>query len=99
MWDALEKKYKAKDACLKNFMIAKFFYYKMSYSKIVGSQVQEIQLIFHVMITKDMVVNEVFQMPAMIEKLPHLNIDFKKYVKHKRQKMKLEDLMIGLKIY
>ena len=65
-------------------MIAKFFYYKMSYS--VGSQVKEIQLIFHDMIIIDIVVIEVFQMPAMIEKLPHFNIDFKNYVKHKRRK-------------
>ena len=44
LWDALEKKYKTKYACLKKFVIAKFLDYKMVDSKTVGSQVQELQL-------------------------------------------------------
>ncbi|XP_069145711.1 homeobox-leucine zipper protein ROC8-like [Solanum lycopersicum] len=39
-----------------------------------------------------MVVNEVFQMAVMIEKLPPSWNDFKNYLKHKRKEMKLEDL-------
>ena len=58
LWDALEKKYKTEDECLKKFVIAKFLDYKMSDSKTVGSQVQELQLIFHDLIAEDMVVNE-----------------------------------------
>ena len=52
-------------------------------SKTVGSQVQELQIILHDMIAEDMVVNEAFQVAAMIEKLlPSWN-DFKNYLKHK----------------
>ena len=69
LWDALEKKYKIKNGCLKKFVIAKFLDYKMVDSKTVGSQVQELQLIFHDLIDEDNG-NEAFQVAAMIEKLP-----------------------------
>ena len=45
-----------------------------------------------------MVVNEVFQVVAMIEKLPPSWNDFKNYLKHKHKETKLEDLVIRLKI-
>ncbi|XP_055806857.1 uncharacterized protein LOC129875585 [Solanum dulcamara] len=98
LWDALEKKYKTEDACLKKFVVAKFLDYKMIDSRTVGTQVQELQLIFHDLIAEGMVVNEAFQVAAMIEKLPPSWRDFKNYLKHKRKEMKLEDLVIRLKI-
>ena len=45
-----------------------------------------------------MVVNEAFQVAAMIEKLNSSWNDFKNYLKHKRTELKLEDLVIRLKI-
>ena len=45
-----------------------------------------------------MVVNEDFQVDAMIEKLPPPCNDFKNYLKHKRKEMKLENLVIRFKI-
>ena len=98
MWSALEKKYKTEDVCLKKFVVAKFLDYKMMDGKTVGTQVQELQLIFHDLIVEDMVVNEAFQVAALIEKLPPSWKDFKNYLKHKRKEMKLEDLVIRLKI-
>ncbi|XP_019251218.1 PREDICTED: uncharacterized protein LOC109230145 [Nicotiana attenuata] len=98
LWDTLEKKYKTEDACLKKFVVAKFLDYKMIDSKTVGTQVQELQLVVHDLIAKGMVVNEAFQVAAMIEKLPPSWRDFKNYLKHKRKEMKLEDLLIRLKI-
>ncbi|XP_055824342.1 uncharacterized protein LOC129892825 [Solanum dulcamara] len=98
LWDALEKKYKTEDACLKKIVVAKFLDYKMIDSRTVGTQVQELQLIFHDLITEGMVVNEAFQVAAMIEKLPLSWRDFKNYLKHKCKEMKLEDLVIRLKI-
>lgn len=98
LWSALEKKYKIEDACLKKFVVAKFLDYKMVDGKTVGTQVQELQLIFHDLIAEGMVVNEAFQVAALIEKLPPSWKDFKNYLKHKRKEMKLEDLVIRLKI-
>ncbi|XP_009760092.2 uncharacterized protein [Nicotiana sylvestris] len=98
LWDALEKKYKTEDACLKKFVVAKFLDYKMIDNKTLGTQVQELQLIFHDLIAEGMVMNEAFQVAAMIKKLPPSWRDFKNYLKHKSKEMKLEDLMIYLKI-
>ncbi|XP_070018059.1 uncharacterized protein [Nicotiana sylvestris] len=98
LWDALEKKYKTEDAYLKKFMVAKFQDYKMIDGKTVGIQVQELQLIFNDLIAEGMVVNEAFQVTAMIEILPPSWRDFKNYLKHKSKEMKLEDIVIRLKI-
>ncbi|XP_070036035.1 uncharacterized protein [Nicotiana tomentosiformis] len=92
LWDALEKKYKIEDACLKKFVIAKFLDYKMIDSKTVRTHVQELQIIFYDLIAKGMVMNEVFQVAELIEKLPSSWGDFKNYLKHKSKEMKLEDL-------
>ncbi|TMX05447.1 hypothetical protein EJD97_020733, partial [Solanum chilense] len=46
----------------------------------------------------NMVVNEAFQVAALIKKLPPSWNDFKNYLKHKRREMKLQDLVIRLKI-
>ncbi|XP_049414609.1 uncharacterized protein LOC125877321 [Solanum stenotomum] len=65
---------------------------------IIEAWKQELQLIFHDLIAEDMVVNEVFQVAAMIEKLPPPWNDFKNYLKHKLKEMNLIDLVIRLKI-
>ena len=44
------------------------------------------------------VVNEAFQVAAMIEKLPSTWNDFKNYLKRKHKEMNLEVLVIRLKI-
>ncbi|TMW90862.1 hypothetical protein EJD97_015119 [Solanum chilense] len=98
LWDSLEKKYKIEDACLKKFVVSMFLDYKMVDSKTVGSQVQKLQLILHDLIAEDMVINESFQVGAMIAMLPPSWNNIKNYLKHKCKEMKLEDLLIRLKI-
>ena len=83
---------------LEKILVAKFLDYKMVDSKTFGSQVQKVQLILHDLIAEDMVVNEDFQVATMIKKFPPSWNDFKNYPKHKRKEMKLEDLVIRLKI-
>ena len=65
--DALEKKYKTEDLCLKKFVVTMFLEYKMVDTKNIGLEVQELQLIFHDLITEDMVVNETFQVATMLQ--------------------------------
>ncbi|XP_069149389.1 uncharacterized protein [Solanum lycopersicum] len=72
--------------------------YKIVDRKTVGSQVYKLQLILHDLIAEDMVVNEDFQVVATIKKLPPSSNDFKNYLKHKRKELKLEDLVIRVKI-
>jgi len=54
-------------------------------------------LIINDLLAEDLVINEAFQVAAMIEKLPPSWKDFKKYLKHKIKKMSLEDLIVRLR--
>ncbi|KAK6156300.1 hypothetical protein DH2020_010548 [Rehmannia glutinosa] len=98
LWDSLEKKYKTEDAGAKKFVVGKFLDYKMVDTKTVISQVQEIQIILHDLVSEEMILNESFQVVAIIEKLPPPWKDFKNYLKHKRKEMGLEDLIVRLRI-
>ncbi|XP_075098234.1 uncharacterized protein LOC107806727 isoform X1 [Nicotiana tabacum] len=98
LWTTLEKKYKIEDAGLKKFVAAKFLDYKMVDIKFVITQVQELQVIIHDLLAEGLVINEAFQVEAMIEKLPPLWKDFKNYLKHKRKEMSLKDLIVRLRI-
>nr|XP_009624031.1 uncharacterized protein LOC104115154 [Nicotiana tomentosiformis] len=98
LWTALEKKYKIKDNGLKKFVDAKFLYYKIVDSKSLITQVQELQVIIHDLLAEGLVINETFQVAALIEKLPPLWKNFKNYLKHKRKEMLLKYLIVWLRI-
>nr|XP_016492653.1 PREDICTED: uncharacterized protein LOC107812136 [Nicotiana tabacum] len=92
------KKYKTEDAGLKKFVATKFLDYKMVDIKPIITQVQELQVIIHDLLAEGLVINEAFQVAEMTEKFPPLWRDFKYYLKHKCKEMKLEDLIIRLRI-
>ncbi|KAK3024747.1 hypothetical protein RJ639_043690 [Escallonia herrerae] len=98
LWESLERKYKTEDAGSKKFIVSKFLDFKMVDSKTVISQVQEFQLILHDIHAEGMVLGESFQVAALIDKLPPTWKDFKNYLKHKHKEMKLEDLIVRLRI-
>ncbi|KAK3031427.1 hypothetical protein RJ639_036168 [Escallonia herrerae] len=98
LWESLERKYKTEDAGSKKFVVGKFLDFKMVDSKTVISQVQEFQLILHDIHAEGMVLGESFQVAALIENLPPTWKDFKNYLKYKRKEMKLEDLIVRLRI-
>ena len=58
-------------------MVSRFLNFKMVDSRIVISQVQEIQVILHEIQAKGMILSETFQVAAIIEKLPPRWKDFK----------------------
>ena len=98
LWESLDKKYKTEDAGLKKFVVGKFLDYKILDSKTVISQVQDLQVILHDIHAEGVSLNESSQVAAIIEKLPPLWKEFKNYLKHKRNEMRLEDLIVRLKI-
>ncbi|XP_022041020.1 uncharacterized protein LOC110943587 [Helianthus annuus] len=98
LWESLYRKYKTEDAGTKKFVVAKFLDFKMIDSKTVMSQVQELQVILHDIHAEGMMLSETFQVAAMIENLPPSWVDFKNYLKHKRKKMTIEDLVVRLRI-
>ena len=79
-------------------MVGRFLDFKMVDSKTVISQVQEIQVILHEIQAEGMILSETFQVATTIEKLPPGWKDFKNYLKHKRKKMNLEELIVRLRI-
>ena len=66
-------------------------------NKTVISQVQEFQLILHEIEAEGMI-PETFQVATIVEKLLPAWRDFKNYLKHKRKELKLEDLIVRLRI-
>ena len=52
----------------------------------------------HIIFNVGLIVNDAFQVAAIIEKLPPLWKDFKNYMKHKRKEMTVEDLIVRLRI-
>ena len=55
-------------------------------------------MIIHEISAEGMVLSESFQMAALIEKLPPSRKNFKNRLKHKKKEMKLEDLIVRLRI-
>ena len=98
LWESLDRKYNMKDVGMKKFIVDRFLDYKMVDSKTIISQVQDLQVILHEIHAEGMVLSESFQVAAIIEKLPPNWKDFKNYLKHKRKEMKLEDLIVRLRI-
>ena len=78
--------------------MGRFLDYKMIDSKIVVNQVQELQVILYEINVKGMMLSETFQVATIIEKLPPAWKDFKNYLKHKRKKMGIIDMIIRLHI-
>ena len=94
----MDKKSKTEDTRLKKFVVEKFLDYKMLDSKTVISQVQDLQVILHDKHVDGISLSESFQVVAIIEKLSPLWKEFKNYLRHKRKEMRLEDLIVRLRI-
>lgn len=72
LWNSLKKNYKTEDARMKKLIVCKFLEYKMTDSKTVISQVQELHILLHDIHAEKMTLSELFQVAAIIEKLPPL---------------------------
>ena len=52
----------------------------------------------HIIFNVGLIVNDAFQVTAIIKKLPPLWKDFKSYLKHKLKEMTVENLIVRLRI-
>ncbi|CAM8895411.1 unnamed protein product [Rhodiola kirilowii] len=98
LWEYLDRKYRTKDACSKKYIVGHFLEFQMVDSKTMSSEVQDLQLLIHEIHTEGIKISESFQVAAVIKKLPHGWKDFKNYLKHTQKKMRMEDLVVRLKI-
>lgn len=69
LWKSLNQKHEVNDVGMKQFIVDKFFNFKMVDLKTMTSQVQEFQLILYDIHAKEMILNESFQMTTIIKKL------------------------------
>ncbi|GAA0176198.1 hypothetical protein LIER_29236 [Lithospermum erythrorhizon] len=98
IWDASEYKYILQDARIKKFIVKKFIDFKMIDGKSIGSQVQELEVIFSGIHDERMVISESFQVAVIIEKLPSGWKDFKNYLKHEQKEMIVKEVALCLRI-
>ncbi|XP_074313805.1 uncharacterized protein LOC141649001 [Silene latifolia] len=87
LWNELESKYMAKDASSKKFLVGNFMNYKMTDSRPVMEQYNELrQFAQH-----KMEMDESISVSSIIDKLPPSWKDFKYMLKHKKEELSIDD--------
>nr|GFB94377.1 zinc finger, CCHC-type [Tanacetum cinerariifolium] len=92
LWDTLEAKYMAKDASSKKFLVSNFTNYKMTNSRPVLEQYNELLRILGRFTQHKMNMDESIKISCIIDKLPPLWIYFKHTLKHLKEELTLVEL-------
>ncbi|CAL1388490.1 unnamed protein product [Linum trigynum] len=98
LWDALEAKYLADDASTKKFLVSNFNTYKMSDSRPVKEQYNELLRIYGQFTQHNLNMDEAIAVSSIIDKLPPSWKDFKHMLKHKKEELDLTQLGTHLRI-
>ncbi|GJT14862.1 zinc finger, CCHC-type containing protein [Tanacetum coccineum] len=98
LWDSLEAKYMAEDASSKKILISNFTNYKMTDSRPVLEQYNELLGILGRLTQHNMNMDDVIQVSCIIEKLSPSWKDFKHTLKHLKEKLALVKLGSHLRI-
>ncbi|GJW83824.1 zinc finger, CCHC-type containing protein [Tanacetum coccineum] len=98
LWDSLEAKYMAEDASSKKFLVSNFTNYKMTDSRPVMEQYNELLGILGRFTQHKMNMDEAIQVSCIIDKLPPSWKDFKHTLKHKKEELTLVELGSHLRI-
>ncbi|KAH9613146.1 hypothetical protein KSS87_008182 [Heliosperma pusillum] len=92
LWDQLEKRYMDEDATSSKFLVSRFMNFKMTDSRPVSEQFNELVHIINRFSQYDMPMNENMSVSSIIEKLPPSWKNFKHELKHKKETMTLAQL-------
>ncbi|GKD74391.1 hypothetical protein Tco_1332673 [Tanacetum coccineum] len=92
LWDSLEAKYMANDASSKNFLVSDFTNYKMTDSRPVMEQYNELLGILDRFTQHKMNMDEVILVSYIIDKPPPSWKDFKHNLKHQKEELTLVEL-------
>ncbi|GJS47701.1 zinc finger, CCHC-type containing protein [Tanacetum coccineum] len=98
LWDTLEAKYMVKDASSKKFLVSNFTNYKMTDSRPVLEQYNELLGILGRFTQHKMNMDESIQVSCIIDKLPPSWKDFKHTLKHLKEELTLVELGSHLRI-
>ncbi|GKA06241.1 zinc finger, CCHC-type containing protein, partial [Tanacetum coccineum] len=98
LWDTLEAKYMAEDASSKKFLVSNFTNYKMTDSRPVLEQYNELLGILERFTQHKMNMDESIQVSCITDKLPPSWKDFKHTLKHLKEELTLIELGSHLRI-
>ncbi|GJT94800.1 zinc finger, CCHC-type containing protein [Tanacetum coccineum] len=98
LWDSLEAKYMVEDASSKKFLVSNFTNYKMTYSRPVLEQYNELFGILGRFTQHKINMDEVIQVSCIINKLTPSWKDFKHTLKHKKEELTHVELGSHLRI-
>lgn len=98
IWNALENKYKVQEEGTNKFLIAEYFDYEMADGKPILSQVHELQGIVNKLSSLNIKLPELFQVGAIIAKLPPTWSNYRKMLFHKTEDFNLEQIQKHLRI-
>ncbi|GJW88557.1 zinc finger, CCHC-type containing protein [Tanacetum coccineum] len=98
LWDSLEAKYMAEDASSKKFLISNFTKYKMTDSRPVMEQYNELLGILGRVTQHKINMDEAIQVSCIIDKLPPSWKDFKHTLIHLKEELTLVELGSHLRI-
>lgn len=98
LWVVLEKEYATKDVGTKKSAVEKFLDFQMEEGKSMITQVRNFWKIIHEVQTEGMNIPKQFVVAGTIHKLPPSYKDFEISLKHKKNEMKMEDLIVRLRI-
>ncbi|XP_052625720.1 uncharacterized protein LOC128132793 [Lactuca sativa] len=98
LWNALELKYKAHEEGTNKYHVSKYLEFQMVDDKSIMEQVHELQVMVNKLNALTISLPELFQVGAIIAKLPPSWKDFSKRMMHKSEDYSLDDLMKHLRI-
>ncbi|GKC52230.1 zinc finger, CCHC-type containing protein, partial [Tanacetum coccineum] len=98
LWDTLVAKYMAEDASSKKFLVSNFTNYKITNSRPVLEQYNELLGILRRFTQHKINMDESIQVSCIIDKLPPLWKDFKHTLKHLKEELTLVELGSHLRI-
>ncbi|KAJ9557645.1 hypothetical protein OSB04_012259 [Centaurea solstitialis] len=98
LWKALEQKYKTHEEGTNKYLVFKYLEFQMVDDKPIMEQVHELQVLVNKLNVLSIPIVELFQVGAIIAKLPPSWKDFSKRMMHKSEDFSLDDLMKHLRI-
>jgi len=98
LWEALEHKFSAPDARCELYVMEQYHDFKMVDNRSIVEQAHEFQLIVRELEQLGHILSNKFVAGGIITKLSLTWRNFATALKHKRQKISIEDLLAGLDV-
>ena len=98
IWKALETKYKTEKQATDKFIIQKYFDFKMLDNVSMLNQMHELQILVHKLNNLSIKIPELFQVGAIIAKLPPSWNNYRKKLMHMAEELTLEQIGTHLRI-